>query len=160
MMAQARLQMVNLLLQQGRKDDAVAQLHDFVGAFPESPFSGKAKDLLKRLQGQAPIRSRFEIVPVWATPVRRVDFACPGTNSNQGMSAPPDYFTKRQKSCLQAACFPIFPAGLPGSVGLLIGISQIQVRFRQLRIEPGALSGRPRLPFAGGRCGCKRCPES
>jgi tetratricopeptide (TPR) repeat protein len=54
MMAQARLQLVNLLLQQGRKDDAVAQLHDFVGAFPESPFSGKAKDLLKRLQGQAP----------------------------------------------------------------------------------------------------------
>jgi tetratricopeptide (TPR) repeat protein len=54
MMAQARLQLVNLLLQQGRKDDAVAQLHDFVGAFPESPFSGKAKDLLKRLQAQAP----------------------------------------------------------------------------------------------------------
>jgi tetratricopeptide (TPR) repeat protein len=50
MMAQARLQLVNLLLQQGRKDDAVAQLHDFVGAFPDSPFSGKAKDLLKRLQ--------------------------------------------------------------------------------------------------------------
>jgi hypothetical protein len=25
-----------------------------VGAFPESPFSGKAKDLLKRLQNQAP----------------------------------------------------------------------------------------------------------
>lgn len=53
MMAQARLQLVNLLLQQGRKDDAVAQLHDFVGAFPESPFSGKAKDLLKRLQAHA-----------------------------------------------------------------------------------------------------------
>jgi len=54
MMAQARLQLVNLLLQQGRKGDAVAQLHDFVGAFPESPFSGKAKDLLKRLQGMPP----------------------------------------------------------------------------------------------------------
>ena len=54
MMAQARLQLVNLLLQQGRKRDAVAQLHDFVGAFPESPFSGKAKDLLKRLQGMPP----------------------------------------------------------------------------------------------------------
>jgi len=48
------LQLVNLLLQQGRKDDAVAQLHDFVGAFPEGPFSGKAKDLLRRLQGQPP----------------------------------------------------------------------------------------------------------
>jgi Tfp pilus assembly protein PilF len=58
MMAQARLQLVNLLLQQGRKDDAVAQLHDFVGAFPDSPFSGKAKDLLKRLQGQAPDSQR------------------------------------------------------------------------------------------------------
>ena len=50
LMAQPRLQLVNLLLQQGRKDDAVAQLHDFVGAFPESPFSAQAKQLLKRLQ--------------------------------------------------------------------------------------------------------------
>jgi hypothetical protein len=54
MMAQARLQLVNLLLQQGRKGDAIAQLQDFVGAFPESPFSGKAKDLLKRLQHPGP----------------------------------------------------------------------------------------------------------
>jgi len=54
MMAQPRLQLVNLLLQQGRKDDAVAQLHDFVGAFPKSPFSTQAKDLLKRLQGSPP----------------------------------------------------------------------------------------------------------
>ena len=51
MMSQARLQMVNLLLQQGRKGDAVVQLNDFVAAFPESPFSPKAKDLLKRLEG-------------------------------------------------------------------------------------------------------------
>ena len=43
MMAQARLQLVNLLLQQGRKDDAVAQLHDFVGAFPEVLFPAKPK---------------------------------------------------------------------------------------------------------------------
>jgi tetratricopeptide (TPR) repeat protein len=50
LMAQPRLQLVNLLLQQGRKDDAVAQLRDFVGAFPESPFSAQAKELLKRLQ--------------------------------------------------------------------------------------------------------------
>lgn len=50
LMAQPRLQLVNLLLQQGRKGDAVAQLHDFVGAFPESPFSAQAKELLKRLQ--------------------------------------------------------------------------------------------------------------
>jgi len=50
LMAQPRLQLVNLLLQQGRKGDAVAQLHDFVSAFPESPFSAHAKELLKRLQ--------------------------------------------------------------------------------------------------------------
>jgi tetratricopeptide (TPR) repeat protein len=54
MMAQPRLQLVNLLLQQGRKGDAVAQLHDFLSAFPEGPFSGKAKDLLKRLQVPQP----------------------------------------------------------------------------------------------------------
>ena len=54
MMAQPRLQLVNLLLQQGRKGDAVAQLHDFVGAFPDGPFSTQAKDLLKRLQGSPP----------------------------------------------------------------------------------------------------------
>ena len=50
LMAQPRLQLVNLLLQQGRKGDAVAQLHDFVSAFPQSPFSAHAKELLKRLQ--------------------------------------------------------------------------------------------------------------
>ena len=50
LMAQPRLQLVNLLLQQGRKGDAMAQLHDFVSAFPESPFSAHAKELLKRLQ--------------------------------------------------------------------------------------------------------------
>jgi len=50
LMAQPRLQLVNLLLQQGRNGDAVAQLHDFVSAFPESPFSAHAKELLKRLQ--------------------------------------------------------------------------------------------------------------
>jgi Flp pilus assembly protein TadD len=54
MMAQARLQLVNLLLQQGRKEETVVQLQDFVAAFPESPFSGKVKDLLKGLEGPAP----------------------------------------------------------------------------------------------------------
>ena len=54
MMAQARLQLVNLLLQQGRKEETVAQLQNFVAAFPESPFSGKVKDVLKRLEGPAP----------------------------------------------------------------------------------------------------------
>ena len=54
MMAEARLQLVNLLLQQSRKEETVIQLRDFVAAFPESPFSGKVKDLLKRLEGPAP----------------------------------------------------------------------------------------------------------
>jgi len=54
MMAQARLQLVNLLLQQGRKEETVVQLQDFVAAFPEGPFSGKVKDLLKGLEGPAP----------------------------------------------------------------------------------------------------------
>jgi len=54
MMAEARLQLVNLLLQQSRKKETVVQLQDFVAAFPESPFSGKVKDLLKRLEDPAP----------------------------------------------------------------------------------------------------------
>jgi tetratricopeptide (TPR) repeat protein len=54
MMAQARLQLVNLLLQQGHKEDAVIQLRDFLAAFPASPFAGKAKDLLKRLEAPGP----------------------------------------------------------------------------------------------------------
>lgn len=51
LMFQPRLQLVNLLLQQGRKDDAVAQLHDFVRVFPDGAYSVQAKNLLKRLQG-------------------------------------------------------------------------------------------------------------
>ena len=51
LMPQARLQLVNLLMRQGRKDAAVAQLHDFVDAFPESPFSPQAKQLLQKLEG-------------------------------------------------------------------------------------------------------------
>jgi predicted Zn-dependent protease len=53
-MAQARLQLVNLMLQQGRKRETVVQLQNFAAAFPESPFSGKVKDLLKRLEGPGP----------------------------------------------------------------------------------------------------------
>ena len=47
------LQGTLVIRQQGRKPEAVAQLHDFVAAFPESPFAAKAKDLLKRLQASA-----------------------------------------------------------------------------------------------------------
>jgi outer membrane protein assembly factor BamD (BamD/ComL family) len=49
-MAQAQLQLVNLMLKQGRKQDAASQLRDFVGAFPDSPFGAQAKQLLQRLE--------------------------------------------------------------------------------------------------------------
>src|SRR5258708_19615331 len=51
-MAQARLQLVNLLMRQGRKDDAVAQLQNFVDAFPESPFTPQPKQFLQKLDSQ------------------------------------------------------------------------------------------------------------
>jgi tetratricopeptide (TPR) repeat protein len=57
LMAQARLQLVNLLLQQGRKEDAESLLRDFLSAFPESPFSAQAKQVLQRLEGSAKIQS-------------------------------------------------------------------------------------------------------
>jgi tetratricopeptide (TPR) repeat protein len=49
-MAQARLQLVNLMLKQGRKLDAASQLRDFIGTFPDSPFSTQAKQVLQRLE--------------------------------------------------------------------------------------------------------------
>ena len=52
-MAQARLQLVNLLLQQGRKNDAAEQLREFVQAFPDNSLAPKAKQLLQRLQDPA-----------------------------------------------------------------------------------------------------------
>jgi tetratricopeptide (TPR) repeat protein len=53
-MSQAYLQLVNLYLQQKRPADAVAQLETYLKAFPDSPFSPKVRDLLKRLQPDAP----------------------------------------------------------------------------------------------------------
>lgn len=53
-MAQPRLQLVNLLLEQGRKDAAASQLHDFLDKLPDSPFSAHARQLLEKLQAQAP----------------------------------------------------------------------------------------------------------
>jgi len=50
MMPQARLQLVNLLLEQGRKDAAAAQLRDFLDKLPDSPFSVQAKQVLQKLQ--------------------------------------------------------------------------------------------------------------
>jgi tetratricopeptide (TPR) repeat protein len=52
-MAQARLQLVNLLLEQGRKDAAASQLHDFLDKLPDSPFSIQAKQVLQKLEAPA-----------------------------------------------------------------------------------------------------------
>ena len=52
-MVQARLQLVNLLLQVGKKDSAITELHDFVTTFPDNSFSPQAKQLLKRLEASA-----------------------------------------------------------------------------------------------------------
>ncbi|MFZ3266772.1 MAG: tetratricopeptide repeat protein [Terriglobales bacterium] len=51
-MSQAHLQLVNLYLEQKRTGDAVTQLETYLKAFPDSPFSPKARDLLKRLQSE------------------------------------------------------------------------------------------------------------
>ena len=52
-MPQARLQLVNLYLKEGRKSDAAAQLRDFIRLFPGSPFAAKAKKLLQELEASA-----------------------------------------------------------------------------------------------------------
>jgi outer membrane protein assembly factor BamD (BamD/ComL family) len=52
-MAQARLQLVNLMLQQGRNADAVSELQQFVTTFPDSPYASKARELLHRLETPA-----------------------------------------------------------------------------------------------------------
>lgn len=55
MMPQPRLQLVNLLLELGRKDAAESQLRDFLDKLPDSPFSVQAKQVLQKLQ--APLKS-------------------------------------------------------------------------------------------------------
>jgi len=57
-MSQAQLQLVNLYVQQKRTDEAIAQLEPSLQAFPESPSSPKARDLLKRLQSETAATSR------------------------------------------------------------------------------------------------------
>jgi tetratricopeptide (TPR) repeat protein len=54
-MAQAYLQLVNLYVQQRRTSDAINELEAYLKVFPEGPFSPKARDLLKRLEGSAPV---------------------------------------------------------------------------------------------------------
>jgi tetratricopeptide (TPR) repeat protein len=53
-MSQAYLQLVNLYMQQKRTPEAIGELETYLKAFPDSPFSPKARDLLKRLQPAAP----------------------------------------------------------------------------------------------------------
>ena len=50
-MFQAHLLLVNLYLQQKRTPEAIAQLEAYLKAFPDSPYSQKARETLKRLQG-------------------------------------------------------------------------------------------------------------
>jgi tetratricopeptide (TPR) repeat protein len=52
-MSQGYLQLVNIYLQQKRTEDAISQLEAYLKAFPDTPFSPQARDLLKRLQGNA-----------------------------------------------------------------------------------------------------------
>jgi tetratricopeptide (TPR) repeat protein len=52
-MSQAYLQLVNLYMQQKRTPEAISELEAYLKAFPDTPFSPKARDLLKRLQGNA-----------------------------------------------------------------------------------------------------------
>jgi tetratricopeptide (TPR) repeat protein len=50
-MSQAYLQLVNLYLQQKRTPEAIGQLETYLKEFPDSPYSPKARETLKRLQG-------------------------------------------------------------------------------------------------------------
>ena len=50
-MSQVYLQLVNLYLQQKRTPDAITQLEAYLKAFPDSSYSQKARETLKRLQG-------------------------------------------------------------------------------------------------------------
>jgi len=52
-MSQGYLQLVNLYVQQKRTAEAIRQLEAYLKAFPDAPFSPKARELLKRLQGEA-----------------------------------------------------------------------------------------------------------
>lgn len=49
-MSQGYLQLVNLYVQQKRTPEAIHELETYLKAFPDSPFSPKARETLKRLQ--------------------------------------------------------------------------------------------------------------
>ena len=57
-MSQAYLQLVNLYMQQGKKSDAIGELEAYLKTFPDTPFSPKARDLLKRLQVEQTVTSQ------------------------------------------------------------------------------------------------------
>ena len=52
-MAKAHLALVNLYLQQHRKDDAIAELKVFVNSFPADPATSHAKEVLQKLGATA-----------------------------------------------------------------------------------------------------------
>lgn len=52
-MARAYLALVNLYLQFKRHDEAVSELRAFLTAFPNDPFAPKARQVLKRLEGNS-----------------------------------------------------------------------------------------------------------
>jgi len=53
LMAKAHLALVNLYLRTKRDEQAVSELRSFLTAFPNDPFAPKAKQVLKRLEGNA-----------------------------------------------------------------------------------------------------------
>jgi tetratricopeptide (TPR) repeat protein len=52
-MAQVRLQLINLMMKQGRRQDAASLLRDFIATFPDNSFTAQAKQLLTRLDAPA-----------------------------------------------------------------------------------------------------------
>ena len=57
-MSQAQLQLVNLYLQQNRREDAITQLQAFLKAFPAAAAAPKAKEILNKLQREASVVKR------------------------------------------------------------------------------------------------------
>jgi Flp pilus assembly protein TadD len=49
-MARVRLELVNIYLSQGKKDDASHELRAFLEQSPQDPLAPKARDLLKKLE--------------------------------------------------------------------------------------------------------------
>jgi len=49
-MSQTYLQLVNLYVQENRRPEAIAKLQAFLHAFPDGPYTSKAKEILKKLQ--------------------------------------------------------------------------------------------------------------